>query len=93
MGSAGLGVLDRGETGGEGVGAGKAKGLGGGLGARAPEGVADNEESDVDLVCVSQDLVGRGLDHLAVGDDDGAAIEGFLLCGAERGQPGLARRR
>ena len=43
------------------------------------ERVADNAEGYVDFIGVPEDLVAVGFDHLAVGDDDGAAIVGFLL--------------
>ena len=46
---------------------------------QGPEGVAHDQERDVDLVGVAEDVVAGRLDHLAVGYDDFAAIEGFLL--------------
>ena len=48
-------------------------------GENVPEGVADDEEGHVGLVGAAEDLVARALDHFAVGDEDGAAVEGFLL--------------
>jgi hypothetical protein len=44
-----------------------------------PKRVADDEKRDVYLVGVLEYVVAGRLDHFAVGDDDSAAIEGFLL--------------
>lgn len=49
------------------------------------EGVADDEEGDVDGGCVVEDFVGGGFDEFAVGEDDGAAVEFFLLGGRSAG--------
>jgi hypothetical protein len=46
---------------------------------RRAERVAYNQEGDIDILGVAQDFVAVRLDHLAVGDYDGAAIVGFLL--------------
>lgn len=43
------------------------------------EWVADDAEGYVDFVRITEDLIAVGLDHFAIGDDDGAAIVGFLL--------------
>jgi hypothetical protein len=43
------------------------------------EGVADDEKGYVVFVCALEDFVGGGFDEFAVGDDDFAAIVGFLL--------------
>ena len=45
----------------------------------APEWVSYDEECDVDFVGIFEDVVAGGLDHLAVGYDNFAAIKGFLL--------------
>ena len=47
----------------------------------APKRISDYEERDIHLVGVFEDVVARRLDHFAVGDNDGAAIVGFLLHG------------
>lgn len=43
------------------------------------EGVADYEEGYICFVGAGEDLVAGGLDFFAVGEDDGAAVVGFLL--------------
>jgi len=44
-----------------------------------PEWIAYDEECDVDFVSIFEDIVAGRLDHFAVGYDDFAAIESFLL--------------
>jgi hypothetical protein len=44
-----------------------------------PERIADNEESDIDCVCVLENVVAGRLDHFAVCNDDFATIERLLL--------------
>lgn len=44
-----------------------------------PEWIPYYEECYVDLVCIFENLVARRFDHFSVGEDDGAAIVGFLL--------------
>ena len=46
---------------------------------RCAEWVTDDKESNVQFVGTFENLVTGGLDHFAVGQDDIAAIEGFLL--------------
>lgn len=43
-----------------------------------PERISDNEKGDVLLVCVVQDGVAVGLDHVPVGENDGPSVERFL---------------
>lgn len=50
-----------------------------GLGSFLPKWIPDNEKGNIDFVCVFQNVVAGGLDHFAVGDDDGTAIKCFLL--------------
>jgi hypothetical protein len=45
------------------------------------EGVADDEEGDVFGGGVGEDGIGVGLDEFAVGEEDGAAVVGFLEAG------------
>lgn len=42
------------------------------------EGVAYDQECDVQGVCVGEDGVGLGFDHFSVGNYDFSAVEGFL---------------
>jgi len=44
-----------------------------------PEWISNHKKSDVDFVCVFEDVVTGRLDHFTVGYDDFSAIEGFLL--------------
>lgn len=44
-----------------------------------PERIAYNEEGDVHLIGVFQNIVARRLDHFTVGNNNGTAIESFLL--------------
>jgi hypothetical protein len=54
----------------------------------APEWISYYEECDIDLVGVFQDVVAGRFDHFAVGDDDFAPIERFLL--SRRSEPSLS---
>jgi hypothetical protein len=45
----------------------------------APERISYDKECDIDFVGVFEDVVAGRLDHLAVGYDDFAPIESFLL--------------
>jgi hypothetical protein len=44
-----------------------------------PEGVSHYEECNILLIGSFEDVIAAALDHLAVSQDDFAAIEGFLL--------------
>jgi hypothetical protein len=44
-----------------------------------PEGIADDEECDVGFIGVLENSVAVRLDHFAIGEYQGSAIEGFLL--------------
>jgi hypothetical protein len=44
-----------------------------------PKWIPNDQECNVNIICTTQDLLARGLDHFTVCDDDGAAIESFLL--------------
>lgn len=46
---------------------------------RCAKGVADNEESDVLSVRVSQDLVTLRLDHVSISEDESFAVQLFLF--------------
>ena len=67
-------------------------GRGRGEEANAPEGVADDEEADVDVLRVGQDRVRLHLDHLAGGEDDLAAVELLLRDGDVGKQRGRKER-
>ena len=43
------------------------------------ERVTDYQERYVFLVRISEDIIGLGLDHFAIGEDNRAAIVAFLL--------------
>lgn len=42
------------------------------------KGVADNEESDILSVCIFQDFIALGLDHVTVSDDERFPVQIFL---------------
>jgi hypothetical protein len=44
-----------------------------------PKRITNDQECNVDIICIAQDLIAGRLDHFTVCDDDGAAIESFLL--------------
>ena len=50
----------------------------GGWARDVPKRVTDDEKGDVLLVCVVQDGVAVGLDHVPIGEEDGFVVERFL---------------
>lgn len=49
-----------------------------------PKGISDDEEGDILLVCVVENGVAVGFDHVPIGEEDGFTIKCFL--GVERDQ-------